>query len=202
MTFLLRRLFLAGLMAWGAAAPLCATTVVPPEFGELVNGSDYIVRARVTAVSYEARVRGEREIPYTRVELEVLEVIAGAPPKPLVLVMLGGRIGERTLVVEGAPQFAVGDEDILFVSGNGRTIYPLYGLMHGRYPVLREAQSGRAYVARSNGLPLRDPAEVSLPVPTGPAAEIARRLASSADALTPETFAAQIKAALTRPSAP
>ena len=81
---------LVGSVLFLGAAPVRATTVVPPKFSELVNESDYIVRAAVKSVTSEWRgVPGQGSI-YTLVELDVREVIAGTPPQPLVLEMLGG----------------------------------------------------------------------------------------------------------------
>lgn len=169
-----------------------ATTVVPPEFPKLVSGSDCIVRAVVKNVTSVKKSRAGRSAKiFTEVELTVTEVIAGNPPANLTLELLGGKVGEQELTVEGMPQFHVGDEDILFVSGNGRNISPLYGMMHGRYPILKDA-AGRRYVARSDGEPLRTTAQISTPM-----AESAdtRSAQATASALTPEDFIAQIKAA-------
>jgi hypothetical protein len=170
-----------------------ATTVRPPQFQELVAGSDYIVRAVVKTVRSEYAAPGSDKI-LTFVELEVTEVIAGTPPTPLVLRMLGGRVGDDQLIVQGAPQFKVGDEDVLFVRGNGKQFYPLMAVMHGRYPVLREAATGRKYVARSNRVPLEDTAEVVMPMAEGAAATLQQRLKQPGRALTPEDFVRQIKA--------
>ena len=63
----------------------------------------------------------------TKVELDVREIIAGTPPSPLVLTMLGGRIGEEELQVDGAPGFRAGDEDILFVRPGARKLFPAFG---------------------------------------------------------------------------
>ncbi len=169
-----------------------ATTVRPPEFSELVSGSDYIVRGVVTKVTSDFAAPGSKKI-ITKVEIEVTEVIAGTPPTPLVLTMLGGRVGDVAMVVQGAPQFVVGDEDVLFVRGNGKQFYPLTAVMHGRYPVLKDKTTGRAYVARSNLVPLEDTAEVALPITDGAAATMQQRLKSSTRALSPEQFAVQIK---------
>jgi hypothetical protein len=68
------------------------------------------------------------------------------------------------MVVEGSPQFKAGDEDILFVHGNGQQFNPLVALMHGRYPIKRDAATGREYVARSNGSALYDEKDVVLPI--------------------------------------
>ena len=174
------------------------TTVVPPAFDALVNESDYIVRAVVKHVSAEKRpgARGVKIV--TRVELDVLEVVAGNPPENVTLELLGGTVGDETLSVRGMPQFREGDEDILFVSGNGRTICPLYGMMHGRYAIERDAASGRKYVVRSDGMPLRDTAQISTPLAEhhDDAPETMRQRSAAAAALGPTDFIRQIKSAL------
>jgi hypothetical protein len=170
-----------------------ATSVIPPDFSDLVNGSDYIVRARVKAMTGEIRLRNGHERIYTNVELEVLEVIAGTPPSPLVLTMLGGKSGTKELKVAGAPKFAVGNEDILFVQGNGKAVTPLYAMMHGQYPVLYDKTRRRTYVCRSNLVPLQDAAEVALPLAEGKPAELLRRMVDTSKALSPEEFIKSIK---------
>lgn len=177
-------------LAVGTNAP--ATSVVPPDFLELVNQADYIVRVVVKSVASEWRTSpGQRHI-FTRVELEVKEVIAGTPPQPLVLEMLGGKMGDEELVVEGVPRFKVGDEDILFVHGNGQQFCPLVAIMHGRYPIMRDSDSGRRYIARSNGVPLFDEKEVSLPMSRKvPAAQAAR---TGLQSLSPADFVKRIQA--------
>jgi hypothetical protein len=166
-----------------------ATTVIPPEFAQLVGQADYVVRATVKNVSAEFRTTPKGRAIFTRVELEVLETIVGTPPQPLTLELLGGTVGEVTMRVEGVPLFHVGDEDILFVQANGRQFYPLVGIMHGKYPVKRDAKSGAAIVTRSNGVPLRDVSEVK-----GDLDHAATAAVSAPPALTPEAFAGKIRA--------
>ena len=190
---LLRCLLLAltGLLSFAPAAR--ATSVIPPTFTELVNQADYIVRAVVKSVNSEY-AGPEQKMIITKVELDVREVIAGTPPKPLVLTMLGGKVGPKTITLTGAPQFAVGDEDILFVQGNGQQAFPLVAIMHGRYPIRREAGTGREFISRSNHVPLRSTAEVGLPVAESGATPLPAKAQSAATALTPEQFKAEIKA--------
>lgn len=187
------RLLCPLLVASALCVSLFATSVKPPTFPELVNGADYVVHARVKSVTCEARAMiGGRPRIYTQVSLEVIETVAGTPPAEVVLTCLGGVVGDMELRVEGAPEFKVGDEDFLFVSGNGRVFFPLYGLTHGRYPVRHDAQ-GRAYIARANEVPLTDVAEVSAPLTSGASAALQQRLADKSAALTPEKFATQIR---------
>lgn len=182
--------FLAIIVATAAHA----TSVVPPDFDELVNGSDYVVRARVTRLDHEVRMREGREVPYTLVTLDVREVIAGTPPPALVLSLLGGPTGDGELAVAGTPKFHVGDEDILFVSGNGRNFHPLYAVGHGRYPVKFDKKLRREYVARANGVPLAATAEIALPLAEGKLARQLRAMRRADDALTPAEFTQSIRA--------
>lgn len=187
---------LFALLAGVASSPVMqAASVIPPEFPELVNGADYIVRARVSSVRTELQSRGGKAMPFTKVTLQVIEVIAGSPPSPLVLTMLGGRTLEGELTVEGAPKFTVGDEDILFIEGNGRNFSPLYAVMHGRYPIFRDKKSGREFVARANGVALAAVAEVALPMAEGKLAQRLRRQRLAEDALTTAEFVEAIKEA-------
>lgn len=186
------------LIAMSLARAALATTVNAPEFGDLVNQSDFIVRAVVKSVTSEY-VRPDSRKIVTKVELEVREVIAGTPTQPLVLTMLGGKVGDDEMILEGAPQFKVGDEDVLFVQGNGKQVYPLTAMMHGRYPVKREAATGREFMVRSNKVPLQNTAEVALPMAEGGAAQLQVRMKSSAQALTPGQFVQQIKAVAKSP---
>jgi hypothetical protein len=180
------------------AAPARATTVVPPEFADLAGKSDYIVRGRVTALHSEIQIRGNSRRIFTSVEVEVLETIAGTPPAKMVLQCLGGRVGDEEMIVDGAPVFKVGEESVLFVSGNGRALSPLYAMNYGFYPVREEVATKRRYVARGNEVPLADVAEVAQPLLEGPEAAAQRLKKSTAQALSPEEFSRKIKAMVSR----
>lgn len=181
------------------AVPAHATTVVPPTFTKLVGQADYIVRAVVKSVNSEMRGTGAGRHITTLVELDVREVVAGTPPAHVVLEMLGGKVGEEEMRVDGAPKFTVGDEDILFIHGNGRQFNPLVALMYGRYPILQEAGTGREYVARANGAPLHSEEEVDKPM-VAPAKNQANPEAAPAPALSPAAFISRIKSAATQNS--
>lgn len=177
-----------------------ATTVVPPEFTTLVNTSDYIVRAVVKSVIGEERTAPSgAKLIYSRVELEVKEIIAGKPPAPLVLDVLGGKFGGREMAIGGAPKFSVGDEAIYFVQGNGRQIYPLTAMMHGLYPIKKEAGTGREYVARSNGEPMHDVRQVAQSMDAGAATSTLPRSQAATVDLSPSDFILNIRATAKAP---
>ena len=191
----MRLAMVVGCLAVAGTGPsLQATTVVPPEFDQLVRESDFVVRAKVLSVNSEWLERGKSRTIVTKVELDVLEVIAGEADAKVTLTMLGGKIGEREMVIEGAPHFVEGEEDVLFVQGNGRQVVPLTAMMHGRYRVMRDSAQGRSYVARENGEPLTETAQVTQAMegalPGGPLSREER----IERALSPEEFAKRIRA--------
>jgi hypothetical protein len=178
-----------------------ATTVVPPQFEELVAKADYIVRAVVKSVNAEMHTDGPHRHITTKVELEVLEVISGTPPQPLVLQLLGGKVGAEEMRIDGTPKFQVGDEDILFVHGNGVQFCPLVALMHGRYPVKSEAGTGRKFVTRGDGTPLTNEQEVARPMTLPDKSSAAPVVQPAASALTPADFVSRIKIAKSKSTA-
>ena len=164
-----------------------ATSIIAPDFDRMVGSSDYIVRAVVKKVSSEWRTNPNkpgRGYIGTLVELDVKEVIKGSPPSPLVLDLVGGRIGNREMTVDGAPKFTVGQESIFFVQGNGRQIIPLVGMSHGYYPVRRDERTGQDQVMRSNGQLLYSEKELTEPesaIGPAPARDPKARPLTSAD---------------------
>lgn len=178
--------------------PVTATIVIPPEFEEMAAKSDFVVRGRVDRMTSELVAKDDSRKIYTRVKVEVLEIIAGTPPEDLVLVCLGGRVGDEELIVDGAPVFRVGEESIFFVRRNGRALSPLYAMSYGHYPIRTDSATKRRYVARQNEVPLESVAEVAQPLLEGPAAhaESVRRV--KANALSPTDFAEKIKAVVSR----
>ncbi len=174
-----------------------ATTVIPPDFDSLVSQADYVIRGIVKSVNATWQTRGADRVIVTRVEITVTETIAGSPPSQVVLEMLGGRVGTDRMVVHGSPDFRVNDEHILFIRGNGVQFNPLVALMHGQYPIKKDA-GGRSYMARSDGSPLADVSEVARPIhASGPSASRAATAATPAtteSALTPAEFSARIRA--------
>ncbi len=179
-------------LAW--SLNLSATTVIPPDIAELVQESDYIVRAVVTSVTAKERTNpGRRTLIYSSIELEIKEAIVGTPPSPCILEVLGGSLAGREIYISGAPKFTVGEEAIFFVQGNHTQIFPLARMMHGLYPILKEASTGREYVARSNGEAMTDVQQVSEPMHSDKTLAAAKSAAAQS-ALSPESFATQIRA--------
>lgn len=171
-----------------------ALTVIPPTFDQLVGESGAIVRAKVlSAESYRTTSPNGQAAIKTRVVWQVAQTLKGASEQTLELDFLGGRVGDETLEIPGVPQFRPGDEDFLFVEANRAVFCPVLRVGFGRYRVMHDTASGREYVARSNGVPLTDLAQIPDPLDgrrSGDFSTLAER------AFSPDAFAMAIRDAV------
>lgn len=190
-----RILFLVAIVA-GAPA-VRATTVVPPTFSELVAEAQTIARAKVTARECRWAFSPQGRVIKTYVTFTVLKTLKGEARETLTLEFLGGELDGEGMRVEGMPQFAPGDIEIVFVTGNTLRFCPLVAMGHGRYRVLTDPATARRYVARDDRAPLTSEREVQLP--QGESATISSAEKMSA-ALSPEAFEEKISAEVSRVS--
>lgn len=179
-------------------APLLrATSVVPPNFSELVDEADAIYRGHVTDVqSRRVAAPDGGGVIKTFITVAVERVIKGSEVAETKLEFLGGTVGDETLEVGGMPHFAVGDRGIVFVQNNGTQFCPLVRMTHGRYRIERHQATGTDYIARDNRAPLKDVEDVARPMNDGPTAAAART--DSSGALSPEAFEARLDAQVRR----
>jgi hypothetical protein len=126
------------------AASLSAMVVVPAEFSEMVTASELIVHGRV--VDIRAQIVGDRRTVETVVTLSVLDAIKGQPGATVYFRVPGGQIGRYRRFMVGAPEFASGDEVVLFLKGRPPAVPFPFGLSQGVYRVVRNAD-GRSLVA-------------------------------------------------------
>ncbi len=183
--------YLTGMIALIAVSllpVLRATTVLAPAFSELVAESKVIARVEVRTVRPAWVETPQGRVIKTFVTFRILRLVKGtqSTPPELTLPFLGGELDGQGMRVEGMPRFTVGQTDILFISdATGAHFSPLVGLMHGRYRVLTDPATARAYLTRNDGTPLESEADVQLPQS---ATSPANRLKSIARALSPEAF--------------
>ena len=142
-----------------AASSLHATTVIPPDFSELVSRAELIFQGSVTDVRSQWVGEGAQRHIVTYVTFKVDDAIKGTPGATYTMRMLGGTVDGQTMEVSDSPKFKIGDRDFLFVEHNGTQFIPLVGIMHGRFRVERE-QNGKEIVALNNGEPLSDVASL------------------------------------------
>ncbi len=186
-----------------ACGTLCrATSVIPPSFPELVSEADGIYRGRVTDLqARRATAPDGTAIIKTYVTVAIDRILKGAARGEITLEFLGGTIGDESMVVTGTPKFNLGGLEYVFVQRNGVQFCPLVAMGHGRYRVLRDPTSAREHLARDNGVPLTDLAEIAMPLNLlpGPVRAASARSAV-ARALTPADFDASILSEVQRPT--
>jgi len=164
-----------------------ATTVIAPTFDELVSQAELIFQGSVTNVRSQWVGEDAQRHIASFVTFKVEEALKGQPGTSYTIQMLGGTVNGETLEVSDAPKFAVGDRDILFVEHNGEQFIPLVGIMHGRFRIQREAQTGGDVVATNEGDKLTDPGQLGKKeTPSAP----------SAPGLSPNDFKEAIKTRL------
>ena len=132
-----------------------ATTVIPPNFDELVSRADVIFDGEVTGLQSQWIGEGSEHRIVTYVTFKVNQALKGDPGTTYSMRMLGGTVDGRTMEVTDAPKFKVGDRDILFVEHNGSQFIPLVGIQHGRFRIQKN-QSGRDTLLTGEGQSLAD----------------------------------------------
>ena len=133
-----------------------ATTVVPPTFDQLVQQADVVFQGTVSDVRSVWEGQGAQRHIETYVTFQVAESLKNNAGSSYTMRMLGGTVGEDSLVITDAPNFHVGDQEILFVEHNYDQFVPLVGINHGRFHVQHDEEAGRDIVVNGEGAPVRD----------------------------------------------
>jgi len=123
------------------------------DLATLTNRSNLVFIGKVTRVDYRLSRRTDEggSLPHAIVTYRIERVLRGqSPGKDFTMRFIGGSDGSgRFMEVTGVPQFQQGDEDLLFVSGNGEGDCALVMCEWGRYRILR----GGVY--NNHGFPVR-----------------------------------------------
>jgi hypothetical protein len=106
---------------------------------EQIQQAGTIFRGRVERidVAREATARGSAIV--STVRFLPLAVYKGDASQPVSLKFLGGKLGDTEMKVGGMPEFQVGREYILFVSGDQHRACPVVGWTEGSLKVDRPA---------------------------------------------------------------
>jgi hypothetical protein len=157
-----------------------ATVLVPAEFREVVRGSELIAYGRV--VDVRAQWQEGRQRIDSVVTMEVASWLKGGTDRTLNFAVPGGELGRYREVIVGAPLFKPGDEAVLFLRYDGKSLPYVYGLNQGVFRVRVDAQSGRRMVAA--------------PLIARDAPERLRRGSATRAAMELDAFGAQVRAVM------
>src|SRR5436190_23917102 len=106
--------FLLLIRLLGRAQSVTATTAIVPADDDLIIGARVIVKGKV--LSIESQFDDQQRRIFTYVKLKVQEVLKGQiTERKIVIKELGGRVGDRISVVYGNPEFALGEQVLLYL---------------------------------------------------------------------------------------
>ena len=140
----MRRAFLFVVASLLISPGVHATTIVPAEFREVVNGSQIIVHGRVSEIR-AVLMDGRRRID-TIVTLDVGTVLRGGSAETITFRVPGGTVGRYRSIMVGAPQFQTGEEVVMFLRAEGPAIPHVFGLNQGVFRVRADARTGERLV--------------------------------------------------------
>lgn len=148
-------------LALGLTASARATTYLSVTFQDLVSQADVIFVGHVADVRpYTLRTRTGTLVK-TRVTFQVDDPLYGTTSVVEVFDFLGGRVDGYGLAVEGMPQFAVGDREVVFARRRA-SINPIVGFTQGLLRIRSDA-GGVDRVFTLQGASLMRPESVGSP---------------------------------------
>lgn len=176
-----------------------ATTVIPPNFDELVGEAEVIFQGTCTEVKSQWVGEGGQRHIVTYVTFQVEDALKGTPGASYTMRMLGGTVDGETMEISDAPKFKVGEREILFVEHNGTQFIPLVGIMHGRFHVARGRTNGSDVVLKNNGQAVTNLAQLGKEDVYGAEKNRAQNDANSDDGMDASAFKSAIRAKLNQP---
>ena len=106
-------LFVVATLLAAGLTPVHASTFLKLDVPGLTGRSESVVHARV--VSSESAWNTRRSMIFTNVTLDVIRTIHGRSRDRIVVRVPGGTVGDRTFVVEGAPEFPAAGTVVGFI---------------------------------------------------------------------------------------
>jgi hypothetical protein len=142
--------FIIFLCLVGSAQSISATTAIVPPDDDLIIGARVIVKGKV--LSIESSFDAQQDRIFTYIKLKVQEVLKGQiTERKIVIKELGGQVGDRLNVVYGNPEFALGEQVLLYLDtwrdGSLRT----YQMFLGKFSIIRDEKTGRDFAVRGAG---------------------------------------------------
>jgi hypothetical protein len=125
-----------------------ATTVIIPSDDQMIVEARAIVRGRVLAI--EAGLDEQQDRIYTYVTLKVQEVLKGQiTQRKIVLKQPGGQYGSRGSLVFGAPEFAVGENVLLYLDTWRDGSLRVHQMLLGKFAVIKDPDTGALFAVRN-----------------------------------------------------
>lgn len=154
-----------------ASVPANAATVEAMTLEEMAQRADFIFVGRAVDSRADWNVQRTRIYTYTTFQVERFikgGTGGGSGEEQVTLRLWGGELGPMRSIVPGTPQFASGEEVLLFCVGSGARIPTLLGLALGKFTLTRD-DAGETMLKRDiSGLVLANYRTNSQPAGTPP----------------------------------
>lgn len=122
----------------GLSGILLGAQIRPLTLEDLATRATRICHGRVEAVEVVREASGG---VVTRVEIESRSTWKGSPTNRITVTQPGGTLGNRRVVIPGAPSFDPGEEVVVFLSLNPRGEWLTLDLAQGKFSVDRNGSN-------------------------------------------------------------
>lgn len=139
-----RALACLSLLVAGVTATAFATQIAYLTPRELGQQSELVFRGKV--VSVNSYWNDKHTKIFTRTRVAVDETYKGSSWAVVDVVQLGGTVGKVKVTVQGALQWNVGEEVLLFAEPYDTGSFQVSGFSQGKFGIKRNARTGTAYV--------------------------------------------------------
>lgn len=122
----------------GISGLVLGAQIRPLTVEELATRAAHICHGRVEAVEVSREASGNF---VTRIEIASQSIWKGTPTNRITVMQPGGTLGTRRVVIPGAPNFAPGEEVVVFLSLNPRGEWLTLDLAQGKFSVERNGSN-------------------------------------------------------------
>ncbi len=132
------------LLLAGLSSLTYASQVIYKSPQQLGDESVLVVRGRVQSV--ESYWNSKQTKIFTRTRISVDETYKGSAHPTIDIVQMGGVVGNVKVTVQGALQWKVGEEVLLFAEPYDERSFQVSGFFQGKFKIERDPATGIAYV--------------------------------------------------------
>lgn len=132
--------------AFGSLTSVHASVAKRLSLDRLVSASDVIVIGQCTALDSHYTADGQQIV--TVATYSIAQTLKGAPTDRVSVVLLGGIVGDRGMMVEGGPRPDFGQNDLLFLTRTASNQLEVVGLGQGQFRIVFPEGAAYPRVAR------------------------------------------------------
>ena len=141
-----RTVLIAAALLLIASSFAFASQIVFMTPGDMGERAHLVVRGEVAAV--RSFWNEKRTKIFTRTTITIEHAYKGNAVPTVEILQLGGIVGNVKVTVDGALQWAQGEEVLLFLEPYTAGAYQVTGFSQGKFAIERDPETGEAYISR------------------------------------------------------